>query len=93
MIDWRMSVSAPPQECQIVTELPAGGGDSGGRGGNSVGVGPGVPTPLVGGEDGIGNPLRVAVDVTKIEGVRVALEVDVAGPAEGAGVFVLSGPG
>jgi hypothetical protein len=73
--------------------LPAGGGDKGGLGGSSVGVGPGVPVRAVG--EGIGVPvtLLATVGVSDMNGVCVGLSVEVTGPGYGAGVSVICGPG
>ena len=103
MIDCKASVSAPLHECQIITELPAGGGDKGSLGGSSVGVDNGVPLRAVGDGNGETIPARVgvakgvlvclAVGVTDPLGVRVARGVEVAGPGYAAGVSVMIGPG
>jgi len=93
MIARRASVSVMPHECQMVTELPAGGGDKGGLGGSSVGVGPGVPVIAVSVGAGDGVPLLATVGVSDLEGVRVEFDVEVVGPGYGSGVFVVSGPG
>lgn len=77
----------------MVTELPAGGGDRGGRGGNSVGVIWGVP--------GKGVPMLVGATVTKpvacgvvvVTGGLVTRKVGVEGPGYPGGVFVITGPG
>jgi hypothetical protein len=93
MIDFNVSVSAPDHECQIVTELPAGGGDKGGLGGSSVAVTCGVLMINVGARgEGVAT-VRVLTGVTDLVGVCVGLGVDVAGPGYGSGVFVISGPG
>jgi hypothetical protein len=87
MIDFNASVSATPQECQIVTELPAGGGDNGGLGGSSVGVMSGVPAVGVDADgdgetdsEGTTEPPGVRVGVEDLDGVLVGLGVEVAGP-------------
>lgn len=97
-------VSALLQECQIVTELPAGGGDNGIGGGSSVGVGPGVPVPLLVVGEAIGDPPPGAVALPDLGvGVRVGACVPVPGysvmvgeacvPVSGGLVAVNSGPG
>ena len=80
-------------ECQMVTELPAGGGDKGGLGGSSVGVDPGVPVRTVGEGSGDVVPLLATVGVGDLNGVCVGLGVEVTGPMYGASVFVICGPG
>jgi hypothetical protein len=77
----------------MVTALPGGGGDKGGLGGSSVGIGSGVPVPAVGIGDGGMVPLGKVVGVSDLDGVRVGLGVAVAGPGYGAEVFVICGPG
>ena len=80
MIDFRASVSVNPHECQIVTELPGGGGDNGGLGGSSVGVAPGVPvTPTRVGGGAVEVPLIGAVGEIVFDGVHVGLGVEVTG--------------
>jgi len=69
MIDCNAVVSALPQECQMTTELPAGGGDNGGRGGISVGVVWGVPNPWEGVVVGKIVPAVGALAVTDLLGV------------------------
>jgi hypothetical protein len=64
----------------MVTELPGGGGDSGGRGGTSVGVVVGVPIPWLGVAVGKIVPVGEEVAVTDLDGVWVADAVDVAEP-------------
>jgi len=66
MIDCNAVVSALPQECQIITELPAGGGDNGGRGGISVGVVWDVPVPWEGVVFGKIVPVGVALAVNAL---------------------------
>ncbi len=82
MIDFSASVSATPHECQIVTELPEGGGTKGGLGGSSVGVAPGVPVPTpptrVGG-GAVDVSLIGGVGVNVFDGVRVGTGVEVTG--------------
>ena len=68
------------QECQIDTALPGGGGDNGGRGGNSVGVAAGVPVPWVNIAVGKMVPPGVIPGVEEITGVGVARGVEVPGP-------------
>ena len=87
MIDFNVSVSDKPQECQMVTELPAGGGDNGGLAGSSVAVTRGVLTIGVGpdgdGEteaEGMADPPGVREGVDDIAGVLEGLGVEVAGP-------------
>ena len=80
MIDCRAVVSLLPHECQIVTELPGGGGDRAGLGGSSVGDAPGVPVPNVGDGEGGTVPLWLGAGVTDLDGVRVGPRVAVAGP-------------
>jgi len=75
----------------MVTELPAGGGDKGGLGGSSVGVGPGVPVTAVG--DGNVVPLLASVGVSEPEGVCVGSGFDVPEPGSDSAVLVISGPG
>src|SRR4030042_4164976 len=103
MIDCKASVSAPLHECQIITELPAGGGDKGRLGGSSVGVDNGLPLGAGGDGNGETIPARVgvakgvlvclAVGVTDPLGVRVAPGGGVAGPGEAPGGFVIVGAG
>jgi len=50
----------------MITELPAGGGDNGGRGGISVGVVKGVPAPGEGVVVGEIVPLGVPLAVTSL---------------------------
>jgi len=77
----------------MVTELPAGGGDKGGLGGSSVGVGAGVPVRAVGDGNGDVVPLGATVGVINMDGVCVGMGVVVAGPGYGAEVSVICGPG
>ena len=91
MTDLSISVSVRLQECQIVTLLPAGGGDNGGRGGSSVGVAPGVPVPTVGVGGGNTVPLGGDVRVADLIGVRVGVAVLCTG--EEVGVLVACVPG
>ena len=93
MIAWRVSVSALPHECQMVTVLPAGGGNNGGLIGSSVGVAMGVPVPGVDTTVGVPDPLLVALAVTDRAGVRVVRGVNVAGPGYDGDVDVNNGPG
>lgn len=93
MTDCRTSVLVELYECQIVTELPAGGGDNGGRGGCSVGVTMGVPDTGV----GVGDPIwvveKVALSVGDLVGVREGCgEAGVELGKEGE-VLVNCGPG
>ena len=77
----------------MVTELPAGGGDSGGRGGNSVGVTCGVPGRGVLMLVGAAVTEPVARGVGVVTDGLVALNVGVEGPGYPGGVFVITGPG
>jgi len=77
----------------MVTELPAGGGDRGGRGGNSVGVVWGVPGRGVLVLVGAAVTEPVARGVNVVTGELVALNVGVEGPGYPGGVFVITGPG
>ncbi len=90
-------VSVLFHECQMVIELPGGGGESGGLGGSSVGVGPAVPARGVGEAnwDGMGDdvPRAALVGVTERRGVRVGRGVLVDGPGYAADVLVNTGPG
>ncbi len=82
-----------PQECQIVTVLPGGGGVNGALGGNSVGDAPGVPVLIVGEGNGGTVPLWLGTGVADLDGVREGPRVAVAGPGYGIGVLVRTGPG
>jgi hypothetical protein len=75
----------------MTTELPGGGGDNGGLGGNSVGVGPGVPVPPVSIDDIV--PLGVDDGVCDFIDVIEGIGVFVTGPSCGIWVSVISGPG
>jgi hypothetical protein len=77
-----------------VTELPAGGGDNGGRGGSSVGVAPGVPVIWYGVGEGTPPPPLEVGGVIDPLGVRVACWVGVArGLCPDWVVGVFTGPG
>lgn len=67
----------------MVTLLPAGRGDKGGRGGSSVGVAAGVPVLIA--DVGAGNtvPLGWDVGVADFSGVRVGVDVLCPGKEEG----------
>ena len=93
MIDFSASVSSIPHECQIVTELPAGGGDKGGLGGSSVGVISGVPPTDVGVAGWVAVLPGWVAGVPDRFGVAVGRAVDVAGPGYGRGVLVIRGNG
>ena len=75
----------------MVTELPAGGGAKGGLGGNSVGLGPGVPVPAVGTGEIV--PEGISLAVGDLAAVLEGLGVFVTGPIYGPWVSVISGPG
>jgi hypothetical protein len=77
----------------MVTELPGGGGEEGGLGGSSVGIGSWVPALAV--SEGNGNkvPPLVATGVSDLEGVPGRPGVEVAGPGYGSSVFNIPGPG
>jgi len=77
----------------MVTEDPAGGGDKGGLGGSSVGVGPGVPGRAVGEGNGEVVSLLLTVGVSVLGEVCVGSGVEVSGPRYGASVSVICGPG
>jgi hypothetical protein len=74
----------------MVTELPAGGGDRGGRGGNSVGVIWGVPGRGVLVLVGAAVTEPVACGVNVVTGELVARKVGVEGPGYPGGVFVIA---
>ncbi len=63
----------------MVTELAAGGGETGNLGGRSVGVARGVPIMAVG-VACFGVPIRVGEGVVDLEGVREGRGVGVFGP-------------
>jgi len=77
----------------MVTELPVGGGDRGGFGGNSVGVIWGVPDRGVLVLVGAAVAKPVACGVNVVTGGLVARKVGVEGPGYPGGVFVTTGPG
>jgi hypothetical protein len=78
MIDFNVSISVFPHECQIVTELPAGGGDKGSLGGSSVAVTKGVLNINVGAKGGVVPPTG-EVGVPDLDGRPVGLGVLVTG--------------
>jgi hypothetical protein len=80
MSDFNISVSAAAHEYQMVTELPAGGGDKGGLGGSSVAVTLGVAKIAVGARGGVVATTCVLKGVADLVGVFVGLGVEVTGP-------------
>jgi hypothetical protein len=69
--NWAASVLF--QECQMVIELPAGGGEMGCLGGSSVGITPGVPGIIVAVGETAGDPVPIEVGLAVLDGLGVLL--------------------